>query len=229
LGLLSLSCIILFWNQFKLLSFDPEYGNSLGLPMAILDILLTGLLVIAIVIGLQTVGVVLMSAMVVAPAAAARQWTDRMGIMITLAAAFGAAAGIAGAVISSTTAGIPTGPTIVLCISGVVLISMALAPNRGLVWAQVREVRNRRKLQLDAVLCDLHQLALQHGDPDHGHEMAALDAMSASGGRGAALTSLIELEKRGLAKQTDRGEWTITARGTEQAEKIRESLGAGWQ
>ena len=100
-----------------------------------------------------------MSAMVVAPAAAARQWTDRMGVMIILAALFGAVSGIAGAVISSTAARIPTGPTIVLCISTIVIISITLAPNRGLVWNWIRQIKNRRKLQVDAVLCDLYQLA----------------------------------------------------------------------
>ena len=64
--------------------------GSLGLPVRGLDLLLTTLLVVAIVIGLQTVGVVLMSAVIVAPAAAARQWTDRLGVMVGLAAAFGA-------------------------------------------------------------------------------------------------------------------------------------------
>ena len=63
-----------------------------------LDIALTTLVVIAIVVGLQTVGVVLMSAMIVAPAAAARQWTDRLGVMVTLSAAFGALAGVVGTI-----------------------------------------------------------------------------------------------------------------------------------
>lgn len=97
----ALLVLALFWKEFKLLAFDRDFGGSLGFPMAALDVLLTTLLVIAIVIGLQAVGVVLMSAMVVAPAAAARQWTDRLSIMVILAAFFGAMAGVIGAVISS--------------------------------------------------------------------------------------------------------------------------------
>jgi manganese/zinc/iron transport system permease protein len=84
LGGISLLLIGVFWKEFKLLSFDREFGASLGFPIGFLDVLLTTLLVIAIVIGLQAVGVVLMSAMVVAPAAAARQWTDRLGVMVLL-------------------------------------------------------------------------------------------------------------------------------------------------
>jgi manganese/zinc/iron transport system permease protein len=84
----ALALMLIFWKEFKLLSFDRDFGASLGLPMQRLEILITFLLVIAIVIGLQAVGVVLMSAMVVAPAAAARQWTDRLGVMVALSAFF---------------------------------------------------------------------------------------------------------------------------------------------
>lgn len=138
LGLPVLLLLSAFWKELKLLSFDPDFGASMGFRMRVFDVLLTTLLVIAIVIGLQTVGVVLMSAMVVAPAAAARQWTDRLGRMVGLSALFGALAGVGGAVISSLAPGIPTGPTIVLCISALVFVSLLFAPNRGLVWRRSR-------------------------------------------------------------------------------------------
>ncbi len=129
LGGLALAVTALAWKEFKLLSFDPDFGSSLGLRMRAIDVLLTSVLVIAIVIGLQTVGVVLMSAMVVAPAAAARQWTDRLGTMVLIAGAFGALAGVSGAVISSTVSRVPTGPTIVLCLTAIVIVSLTLAPD----------------------------------------------------------------------------------------------------
>lgn len=141
LGLPALLLLALFWKELKLLTFDPAFGASIGLPLHLLDILLTSLLVVAIVIGLQTVGVVLMSALIVAPAAAARQWTDRLGVMVVLSGVFGALAGVVGALISSTAARLPTGPTIVLCISALVFVSLFLAPHRGLVWAWARQRR----------------------------------------------------------------------------------------
>ncbi|MBD3382742.1 MAG: iron chelate uptake ABC transporter family permease subunit, partial [candidate division Zixibacteria bacterium] len=159
LAAIALIIVFMFWKEFKLLSFDRDYGFSLGFPMNLIDILLTTILVIAIVLGLQTVGVVLMSAMVVAPAAAARQWTDRLGLMIVLSAVFGALAGVSGAVLSSTTEKLPTGPTIVLCVSAIVIISMFLAPNRGLLFKYIREKINSRVLRLNGVLSDLYELA----------------------------------------------------------------------
>src|SRR5687768_3017829 len=158
LGLAALVVAALFWKEFKLLSFDPDFGASAGFRMRLVDVLLTTLIVISVVIGLQTVGVVLMSAMVVAPAAAARQWTDRLSRMVLLAAAFGGASGVAGAVISSTARKMPTGPTIVLCISFIVVVSLLLAPGRGMVWNWMRIRRNRRSLRLTSVLTDLYEL-----------------------------------------------------------------------
>jgi manganese/zinc/iron transport system permease protein len=135
----ALGLTLLFWKEFKLLSFDRDFGASLGLPMQRLEILITFLLVVAIVIGLQAVGVVLMSAMVVAPAAAARQWTDRLGVMVLLSSFFGALAGVTGTLISTTAGGLSTGPVIVLCISAIAAFSLLFAPQRGMVWAWWRQ------------------------------------------------------------------------------------------
>jgi len=144
LGLPALLCVALLWKQFKLISFDPEYAASLGMPVGILGIALTTLIVVAIVIGLQTVGVVLMSAMLVAPAAAARQWTDRLGVMVLLAAAFGATSGVVGALISATGRGLSTGPTIVLCMAAITAVSLLFAPERGILWRRRRIVLSER-------------------------------------------------------------------------------------
>jgi len=72
LGAIGLGIMLLFWKEFKLLSFDQDFAATIGYPVRVLDVLLTTLIVVAIVVGLQAVGVVLMSAMIVAPAAGAR-------------------------------------------------------------------------------------------------------------------------------------------------------------
>ena len=133
LGAAALLVMMLFWKEFKLLSFDAPYAATLGWPTRRLDILLTGLLVVAIVIGLQCVGVVLMSALVVAPGAAARQWTNRLGRMVMLAACFGGVSGVIGAVLSDRWR-LPTGPAIVLVATAIVVFSLVFAPRRGLLW-----------------------------------------------------------------------------------------------
>ncbi len=149
LGGIALLVMLIFWKELKLLVFDEGFAASIGFPIRTLDILLTSLLVVAIVLGLQAVGAVLMSAMLVAPAVAARQWTDRLRLMVFLAACFGALAGVSGTIISSTASRIPTGPTIVLCATAVVGFSIVFAPNRGLVWDRIRHQRNRRNLKME--------------------------------------------------------------------------------
>ena len=218
LGMFAMATMLLFWKELKLLCFDTDFGNSLGFSMRLLDVLLTTLIVIAIVLGLQMVGVVLMSAMIVAPAAAARQWTDRLGVMVCLSALFGALAGVSGAVISSSTARLPTGPTIVLCVSCIVLGSLLLAPKRGLVWSWLKEQKNRRKLQLEAVLSDLYFLAKQHEESDHGHSKGVIRAMSL--GHGGTDRSLKELESKGFAQTIAGRKWILTEEGLEEARRL---------
>jgi manganese/zinc/iron transport system permease protein len=147
LGALALLVVALLYKEFKLLSFDPEFTASLGLPTRLLDIVLTSLLVVAVMIGLQTVGVVLMAAMVIGPGAAARQWTDRLHVMLILGALFGGIAGVIGAVISVQGERLPTGPMIILSLTVIVLVSLLFAPHHGIVPDVIRQRRNRAALQ----------------------------------------------------------------------------------
>ncbi len=218
IGGIALLIMIVLWKEFKLLSFDRDYGASLGFPMQPLDVLLTTLLVIAIVIGLQAVGVVLMSAMIVAPAAAARQWTDRLSIMVALAAGFGALSGVTGALISSLGSGLSTGPVVVLVVSAFVLFSFLFATNRGLVWRWIQQRRNSRKLRLDFVLSSLYKLAAQHNDPHHPHSVDVLRAMNWQ--KGGIRKSLRVLADDGLVAEVSPGEWALTDAGIRRAEQF---------
>ena len=130
-GAALLALTLLFWKEFKLLSFDPEFARSLGLPTRSLNVLLSAMTVAAIIAGLQTVGVILMSAMLVAPAVAARQWTNRLGVMVGLAALFGAVSGVAGTLASSALPKLPAGPAIVVAADVLVLISLTLSRARS--------------------------------------------------------------------------------------------------
>ena len=215
IGLVVLGLLVIFWKEFKLVTFDPEFAASLGFPVRALDVLLTTLLVISIVIGLQTVGVVLMSAMIVAPAAAARQWTDRLGIMILLGGLIGSLAGVGGTLISSSAERLPTGPVIVLVVSVLVLFSMLFATNRGLIWNWIRSRQNSRKLRARAVLADLNTLALQHPDQEHGHSVAVLRAMSPN--PDGVSHALQQLSERGHAREVSHDVWALTEEGLAQA------------
>ncbi len=217
LGALVLIVLVMMWKEFKLLSFDPAFAGALGLPVRFIDIVLTTLLVVAIVIGLQTVGVVLMSAMIVAPAAAARQWTDRLGRLVILSGVFGAASGLTGAVLSSLVPRLPTGPTIILVVTTITVVSLFIAPRRGLLTERLRRGRQRRRVRADSVLADLYRLAAQHADPAQApHAAEALQTMSAQAGVREGLKQLTE---QGLVESDPDGLWRLTdaglARGAE--------------
>jgi manganese/zinc/iron transport system permease protein len=165
ISVVALGVLALFWRQFKLISFDPEFARAVGLPVDRLALLLSTLIVAAIVPGLQLAGVVLMVGMVIAPGIAARQWTNQLFEMVVLAGVLGAFAGGTGAILSAAGTRLPTGPMIIVVSFLVVLFSLALAPERGLVWRWVRERRDRPIFAARTVLRDLFHYAFDHGSP----------------------------------------------------------------
>lgn len=146
-GAVLLALVILFWKEFKLFTFDSDFAQSLGFSPKKMNLLLSFMIVLGIIIGLQTVGVILMSAMLIAPAVAARQWTNRLGSMASLAAVFGAVSGVAGTMASSMMPKLPTGPAIVVCISLIVVVSVLLAPGRGILFKLYQHGKNKTILK----------------------------------------------------------------------------------
>lgn len=152
-GAVLLTLVVLFWKEFKLFAFDPEFARTLGFQTGRLNLLLSFLVVVTIIIGLQTVGVVLMSAMLITPAVAARQWSDRLCVMVGLASAFGAVSGVAGTLLSSAVPGLPTGPVIVVCITMIAIVSLLFAPGRGILHRMYQRHRNRVRFQAERGKC----------------------------------------------------------------------------
>jgi len=167
--------LLLFWKEFKLLLFDADYTQTLGFNTKFIDILITTFIVLAIVLGLQTVGVVLMSAMLLAPAAAARQWTNSLGVMVILAAIFGAFSGVFGTAISASQNNLSTGPVIVLVAAVFVLFSFIFSPSRGLLFRELRFRKNRRDLKLQKTLSFMFNIAKTHEDISHPHTIKILN------------------------------------------------------
>ncbi|PTX55323.1 manganese/zinc/iron transport system permease protein [Melghirimyces profundicolus] len=154
---------LLFFKEFKLLCFDPGFGRSLGFPVGMLDLVLMLMLVVAVVIGLQAAGVVLMAALIITPAAAARYWTERLDRMLVLSALLGGMSGALGTLFSATTANLPTGPLIVVAATVVFLISLIFSPRRGLLAKAVRLARMRKQAARERVLHSLYENREQGG------------------------------------------------------------------
>lgn len=141
---IGIGLILLFWKELKVFVFDPQYTKTLGFNTRFIRLLISTIMVITIILGLESVGVILMSALLVGPAVAARQWTNRLEIMVALAGFFGIISGVIGTLISSMYDQIPTGPTIVVVLSVILFVSLLFAPRRGIL-ATRREHRLRKK------------------------------------------------------------------------------------
>lgn len=212
----ALLILLLFWKELKVLLFDPDYTKTLGINTRFLDMLITSFIVLAIVLGLQTVGVVLMSAMLLAPAAAARQWTNRLGVMLIIASIFGILAGVFGTAISTMENNLATGPVIVIVATIFVLFSFLFAPSRGLLAREIKFYKNRRKLVLRKTLLLMYTIALGHEDTSHPHSNKILNNF-----QGFSPKTLKKLEENGWVN-VENSQWWLTPEGFKHAEKMNE-------
>lgn len=212
-GVPALLLLLVFWKELKLVSFDPDYAVALGLPVRRLELLIIGLIVVTIVMGLQAVGVILMSAMLIAPAAAARQWTNQMSAMVVIAGLCGAASGVTGAVISAMGPHIPTGPVVVLALTLITVASLLVGARRGLLWRWLRARRNRMQVTTESVLSALYEMWKEHGRQLHGHQPEVIRMVISAPGN--ITTALGVLRAQGLAQQLPDGGWTLTEKGIE--------------
>jgi manganese/zinc/iron transport system permease protein len=210
--------LLLFWKEFKILLFDKEYAKTLGFNTKAIDILITSFIVLAIVLGLQTVGVVLMSAMLLAPAAAARQWTNSLATMVFLAAIFGAFSGIFGTAISASQNNLSTGPVIVFVAAVFVLISFIFSPSRGLLFKQIRFIKNRRDLELHKTLAFMYDIVESHANISHPHEIKILNSFQ--GYTRGTLKKLVEKNYVTLKGST----WSLTDEGFKSALNLYNQL-----
>ena len=137
----------LFWKELKLISFDVEYAKTLQIPVTFTLILYRALLIMTIIIGIQSVGAILISSLLIAPAVGARQWTNKLGTMCILAGFFGMISAIGGTIWSTSVQKLPTGPAIIVILSVIVLLSLIFAPNRGILW-QIRKNRQSKRALL---------------------------------------------------------------------------------
>ena len=153
--ILAVLLITFFYKELLLTSFDAAFAKAAGFPVTIIHYGLMLLLAFSVVVALQAVGVVLVSAMLITPAAAAYLLTDRMHVMLVLASVFGVAAGAAGAFFSFLSTNLPTGPLMVMGASMVFVLAFLFGPRHGVIsrwWRrQSRSAQIQRENTLKAI------------------------------------------------------------------------------
>jgi manganese/zinc/iron transport system permease protein len=189
--------VLLYYKAWQVITFDPDFAATLGWPVYGLDLALMSLVACAVVIGLPSVGVVLVSALLILPAVSARCWTERLAPLLVLAGVLGGLIGMVGSLLSAVYAQLPAGPIIVLCGTAVVAVSLVAGARRGL-WVRWRMQqqfeRDWRLAQLLGAVYEHAGRGLRVETPPHGRLPAA------SGPGACSLTALrTALARRGFS------------------------------
>lgn len=158
IGVVLIAIVILFFKPFQLVCFNTEFAKSIGVKVKFIEFSLSTLTVMTVAIGIQAVGVVLMSALLIAPAASARYWTNRLSIMIVLAALFGTFSSVIGVMLSTMKNNMPTGPWIVFALFAFTLITLLFAPKKGWFSIKKRNNSNHKKITEENLLKTFYQL-----------------------------------------------------------------------
>lgn len=148
-------------KEFTLLCFDSAYAAASGWPVGFLDLLLTLLVICMSVLGMQSVGLLLVVAMLVLPAAAAQFWTRRLTSMQLIAAACGGLSAGTGVLLSAAVPRLAAGAVIVLSATAVFLLSLVLGKERGLFWQWQAAHRLRLQIGRDDLLRSCYEILEQ--------------------------------------------------------------------
>ena len=153
-----ITCSLLLFKEFRLLCFDENFAAVLGWPVKFLDILLLALITAVTVAGLQAVGLILIIAFLITPAAAARFWTNQLDRMLMLSALIGAASGWIGASLSAFFPRLPAGTVIVLVAALFFAVSMLIGTERGVMIRFLRQSQLEKRIGRQHLLRALYEI-----------------------------------------------------------------------
>lgn len=153
-----ITCSLLLFKEFRLLCFDETFAAALGWPVKFLDILLLALITAVTVAGLQAVGLILIIAFLITPAAAARFWTNQLDRMLVLSALIGGASGWLGASLSAFIPRLPAGAVIVLVAALFFVVSMLIGTERGVMIRFLRQSQLKKRMGRQHLLRALYEI-----------------------------------------------------------------------
>jgi manganese/zinc/iron transport system permease protein len=218
-AVLLLILIVVGFKLFHIVSFDPDFAASSGLPVRATVFALSTMTVLAVAVGIQSVGVVLMAALLIAPAAAARMWTNRLSLMLGLAAIVGVSASVGGTYVSFVAPAMPTGPWIVIFLFGLVVVSLLVAPQKGLVARFRRQMGNRQKILLENILKAFY--LREERDEKEMLTLSFSELMELRDFQPAQLRSgLQRLTRKGQLERFGNTGWQLSGEGREEAARV---------
>jgi manganese/zinc/iron transport system permease protein len=216
IGIVLIVMIILFFRTFKLISFNRDFAKSLGMKVKVHEMVLSSLTVLSIASGIQAVGVVLMAALLITPATIARQWTYNLKWMAVLAVVFASISGFFGAYISYTAPAMPTGPWIVVVLSSFAIVSVFVAPKRGIISRILNQIRNRKQIRRENLLKTIYHCC-EMDQVDYIKSTRILEQRSF--GNVEFERAMRKLQEEGLILK-NAGYWSFSENGEKEAKRI---------
>ena len=210
--------IFLFFKAFKIVSFNPDYAQTIGLPVKFIEFLLSTITVLAVAVGIQAVGVVLMAALLITPASGARFWTNILGKMLFIATTFGVISAFVGSYVSYIAPNMPTGPWVVMILSLLTVASIWFAPKKGMLARLKTRRENQNKILTENILKLFYHLGEKKEDFEVGRSQEILlenrDFTEVELKKG-----LLKLKKKNLLRNK-KNLWYITQSGLSEAKRI---------
>ncbi len=157
LGLFSIIAAALFIKEFSLVCFDPDFAKTDGWPVSLIDYYLMALVVLVTVLGLQTVGLLLVISLLIIPATIGRFWSNSLSKMTVVSALAGALSCYIGASVSSILPNYPAGAVIVLTSGFFFIFSLLFSPVKGVFASMFRRVSLGFRILLDHTLRDFYE------------------------------------------------------------------------
>lgn len=211
--------VLVLIKPLTLLAFDEHYARSIGMPVRYLEACLSGLTAMVVASGIQAVGVVLMAALLLTPPALARYWTDKLSIMLLIAAIAGAAAGVGGAFVSYSLPNMSTGPWVTIFLSIFLFLSVLFAPQKGIVPRLLREKQQRRKITEENVLKIFYKIGEAQNAFFTPQPIETLQQIYQQQYQDQVRNSLRTLQHKQYL-QNDPNGWKLTPKGLDQARRI---------
>lgn len=152
LSIFILIIMLIYFRSFELLSFNKDYAQTIGFNVKKIEFILSSITVLTVSIGIQSVGIVLTSALLIAPAAAARYWTNKLPIMLLVAVVFGIFSSIGGVFISLANENMPTGPWVIFVLFVFTILTFLFSPKKGWFSTRRKQKNNKDKISEENLL-----------------------------------------------------------------------------
>ncbi|MBI2344716.1 metal ABC transporter permease [Candidatus Dependentiae bacterium] len=208
ISLLSLLTTLIYKRQYCIIIFDSTFSKITQISRQYISKIMLVITTLTITTGLQIVGIILMSSLLINPAAAAYQWTKRLTNMMILAALFGFASTSTGIYISSKLYHVPPGPIIIIIATTITLLSILLSP-QGILTTWYTDKVQKKELSYVQLLSRFLLFNEFKTDPFYAHDLITLKMI----GKEIPTHKLLELEQHGFITTPKKNFWALTAKG----------------